>query len=52
MINQDFDKFIKYQEKAKANEPGRAGKHAKNLDPATNNRKTSNSHPGAEGRER
>lgn len=50
MVNTDFEKFIKYQGKHKSDYPGH-GEHAKNTDPKTNNRKTSNQHPGATGRE-
>ncbi|WP_158591770.1 hypothetical protein [Oceanobacillus halophilus] len=50
MVNQDFNKFIKYQQKEKTNYPGH-GERAKNRDPKTNNTKTSNKHPGAAGRD-
>ncbi|MUK87749.1 hypothetical protein GMD78_04950 [Ornithinibacillus sp. L9] len=50
MVNQDFDKFIKNQKREKAIYPGH-GERAQNTDPKTNNRKVSNQHPGAEGRD-
>lgn len=50
MINEDFDKFIKYQEKEKTTYPGN-GKRAKNTDKKTNNRTGTNQHPGVTGRD-
>lgn len=49
-INQDFDKLVKYQKKEKSPYLGH-GEQAKNTDPSTNNRKMSNSNPGATGPE-
>ncbi|WP_159431563.1 hypothetical protein [Ornithinibacillus halophilus] len=50
MINEDFDKLVKYQKKEKTDYLGH-GERGKELDPNTNNRKTSNKHPGATGRD-
>ncbi|MRH44917.1 hypothetical protein GH741_19935 [Aquibacillus halophilus] len=49
MINQDFDGFIKNQEKEKTNYLGH-GERGKNIDPKTNNRKNSNKNVGATGK--
>ncbi|GGM30673.1 hypothetical protein GCM10011351_16030 [Paraliobacillus quinghaiensis] len=49
MINEDFEKLIKYQEKEKSSYLGN-GERGKNLDPQTNNRKNANKNPGASGR--
>jgi len=50
MINEDFDKFVKYQEKEKTTYLGN-GKRGKNTDKKTNNPNESTEHPGATGRE-
>ncbi|SHG18589.1 hypothetical protein SAMN05216225_101924 [Ornithinibacillus halophilus] len=50
VINEDFDKLVKYQKKEKTDYLGH-GERGKELDPNTNNRKTSNKHPGATGRD-
>ncbi|WP_179151946.1 hypothetical protein [Oceanobacillus senegalensis] len=50
MVNEDFDKLSKYQKKERRNYPG-DNNHGKDLDPKTNNKKVSNSNPGAEGRD-
>ncbi|MDL4840432.1 hypothetical protein [Aquibacillus rhizosphaerae] len=49
MINQDFDRFVKTQEKEKTSYLGH-GERGKNIDSKTNNRKISNTNVGASGR--
>lgn len=50
MINQDFERFVKTQEKEKTIYPGH-GERGKNIDPKTNQRGNTNKNVGATGRD-
>ncbi|SES64472.1 hypothetical protein SAMN05216389_101224 [Oceanobacillus limi] len=50
MVNQDFDKFIKYQKKEKAIYPGHP-KRGEKASGKMSDRKVSTEHPGATGRD-
>lgn len=50
MIEQDYNKIVEYQRRAKPIYLG-SGRRTKRNDTSTNNRKMANSSPGAAGRE-
>ncbi|WP_176330225.1 hypothetical protein [Oceanobacillus rekensis] len=49
MTSQERDKFVKNQNRGKTDFPNNS-QRANNVDPKTNNRKNSNTSPGATGR--